>query len=232
MTVVEKTAIAHEDGAFLIRLKPSGRTKFTSGDLLAVYPANDHRERFYSIGKTGKHIQICVKLYEQGLGSRYLYHHTVGNSIQARIVNNAHFQFPQNAPAVIMISNGTGIAPFLGMIEENSEKTKCYLYCGFRYYTSFAPFKTSLDKNIEEKKLHGLQVAYSREATKEYVKDILARDADLIANTLAHKGVLMLCGSLSMQHDVIALLEIICRERHGRSISFYQSHGQVLMDCY
>jgi len=42
----------------------------------------------------------------------------------------------------------------------------------------------------------------------------------------------MLCGSLSMQHDVIALLEIICRERHGRSISFYQSHGQVLMDCY
>ena len=105
MTVVEKTQVAHEDGAFIIRLKPSWRAAFTSGDLLAVYPANDHRERFYSIGKTGKQIQLCVKLHEQGLGSRYLHQLNIGGSIQARIVSNTHFQFPQNAPVVIMISN-------------------------------------------------------------------------------------------------------------------------------
>ena len=34
-----------------------------------------------------------------------------------------------------LISNGTGIAPFLGMIEQNKTKTETHLYAGFRMET-------------------------------------------------------------------------------------------------
>lgn len=234
MTVVTKTAVTNEDGAFIIQLKPSWRSKFNSGDLLAIYPANDYRERLYSIGKIGKTIQLCIKLHENGLGSGYLHQLKIGDSIQARIVTNAHFHFPQKAPAVVMISNGTGIAPFLGMISENDAHTECHLYCGFRRKSAFAPFRVALALNQEQRQLTSLHTAYSRQDdnNKQYVKHLLERDADLIAGILAKKGVLMLCGSLSMQHDVIALLDEICQRRNGKDISYYQSHAQIMMDCY
>jgi sulfite reductase (NADPH) flavoprotein alpha-component len=230
LTVVSKTAVTEADEPFIIRLKPSWRSKSVSGDLLAVYPADDYRERLYSIGKVDAHIQLCVKIHLEGLGSNYLYQLAPGDSIEARVVPNLHFQFPVSAPAVIMISNGTGIAPFLGMIAENSKKTAIHLYCGFRYAASFAPFTAALDNHIATRKLGRLHVAYSREGEKQYVKDLL--DAELVAYTLQNNGVVMLCGSLSMQHDVIEWLEKVCQEKNGQPISFYQSHGQVLMDCY
>jgi sulfite reductase (NADPH) flavoprotein alpha-component len=232
LTVLEKTSIAHEDGPFLIKLQAGRWAKFSSGDLLAIYPANDYRERLYSIGKIGKDIQLSVKLHKTGLGSSYLYNLKAGDSLEARIVPNPHFMFPAKAPAVIMICNGTGIAPFLGMIDENINKTECHLYCGFRGQSTFSLYKSEVEKNLELQKLFSLQVAYSREGNKQYVKDLLAKDAVVIAQKLAAGGVIMLCGSLAMQNNIIALLETICQEQNGKSISFYQSHGKVLMDCY
>ncbi|WP_425476398.1 FAD-binding oxidoreductase [Paraflavitalea speifideaquila] len=232
MTVVEKTDITHADEPFILRLKTSWRNKYTSGDLLAVYPASDYRERLYSIGKVDGQIQLCIKLHPDGLGSSYLYQLQPGDTLQARIAPNPHFLFPQDVPTVIMISNGTGIAPFLGMIEQNNQSVECYLYCGFRFQLSFEPFAAAMARHMAANKLDGLQVAYSREEEKQYVKDLLANDAAFVAQTLARGGVLMLCGSLSMQHDVVAWLETICQDRNGKSISHYQSHGQVLMDCY
>ena len=232
MSVIEKTPVAHENGPFIIRLKPSRRTRFTSGDLLAIYPAGDHRERLYSIGRIGKSVQLSVRLHPAGLGSGYLNQLAPGNTIQTRIISNGQFQFPRKAPAVIMISNGTGIAPFLGMIDQNVQKVTCHLYCGFRDQSSFGLYREAIETNMELQKLSRLQVAYSREGKKQYVKDLLAQDAGFIAHTLAGKGVLMLCGSLAMQKQVTELLDGICRERTGKSISFYQSRGQLLMDCY
>ena len=48
------------------------RAKFNSGDLLAIYPANDTRERLYSIGNHSGNIQLVVKLHPNGLGSGFL----------------------------------------------------------------------------------------------------------------------------------------------------------------
>ena len=115
--VVSRTAIAHEEGAFLIRLKAKWNLNFSSGDLFAIYPANDHRERLYSIGKIANDVQLSVRLHPDGLGSGYLYNLEEGQVIKADIQSNPHFYFPKKAPNVIMISNGTGIAPFLGMIK-------------------------------------------------------------------------------------------------------------------
>jgi sulfite reductase (NADPH) flavoprotein alpha-component len=232
MSVVAKTSLTHQDGVFLIRFKTSRWASFNSGDLLAIYPANDQRERLYSIGKIGREIQLSVKLHAGGLGSGYLYELADGSRIRARIIPNNHFQFPQRASTVIMISNGTGIAPFLGMIEENNQQVNCHLYCGFREQSSFELYREAVMKNVDSKKLSKLHVAYSREGEKQYVKHLLERDAEFVFQTLINKGILMLCGSLAMQNDVIELLEVICQGRTGKSISYFQSHGQLLMDCY
>jgi len=232
LMVTEKTKIAHEEGSFLIHLKPKRSLRFKSGDLLAIYPAGDHRERLYSIGKVNKAVQLSVKLYPNGLGSSYLYNLEPGQTIKAGISANPRFHFPKKATTVIMISNGTGIAPFLGMIDDNSKKVTSHLYCGFRESSSFELYQESMEKNLANKKLSGLHLAYSREGNKQYVSNLVFRDQDFIADAMAKDGVIMICGSLAMQKDIIELLEIVFKEKNNRELSYYQSHNRILMDCY
>jgi sulfite reductase (NADPH) flavoprotein alpha-component len=231
-TVVQKTTVSGAGEAFLIHLRPHQPVKFSSGDLLSIHPANDHRERLYSIGRIDGNIQLGVKLHAEGLGSGFLHDLQPGDSLDVRIVHNAHFHFPENTGSVIMISNGTGIAPFLGMIDERPANASCHLYCGFRDAYSYSLYKPAMDRNREQKKLSSLHVAYSREGEKQYVRDLLERDATLVAEVLKNQGVVMLCGSLAMQKNVVALLDKICQQHLGKNISYYQSHNQVLMDCY
>lgn len=230
--ITTKTEVAHIDGAFLIRLKPKNRTKFTSGDLLAIYPSNDYRERLYSVGKVNNEVQLSVKLHQNGLGSGFLYQLSPGDRINAHLSLNKHFHFPKKARKVVMISNGTGIAPFLGMIDENRNKVETYLYCGFRDQSSFELYKSGIEKGLSEQKLTKLNLAYSRQGEKQYVKDLVLRDADLMAETLQNSGVIMICGSLAMQQMVVGYLEAICLERKMETIGFYQSRNQLLTDCY
>ncbi|GGB95558.1 PepSY domain-containing protein [Dyadobacter sediminis] len=232
LTVISKTAVSNAEEAFLIRMRPEKQLDFTSGDLLAVYPADDHRERLYSIGKVENDVQLSVKLHVNGLGSEYLYGLKLGETIDARIDSNAHFHFPEKAGIVVMISNGTGIAPFLGMIDQQPVQTDCHLYCGFRNEASFALYKNAMDRNLADKKLCSLHVAYSREGEKQYVRDLLARDEAFLMDVLSKDGVMMLCGSLSMQNNVVELLEEMCQKHLDKSVSYFQSRSQVLMDCY
>lgn len=231
-TVEQSTAASNTDGAFIISLKAKKRLKVTSGDLLAIYPANDHRERLYSIGVVNKQLRLSVRLQPQGLGSGFLHALQQGQKIRGRIINNPHFHFPANAPQVLMIANGTGIAPFLGMICENDSKTPCYLYCGFREQTSFKLYQNVLNDNVTLGKLKELKVAFSREGEKQYVSDLVEKDAALVAGILESDGVIMICGSLAMQKDVMKLLETICLKKTGKSLSFYRSHDQIRTDCY
>ena len=232
LTVTCNTRTAQPDGTFLVRMQPPRRQRVTSGDLLAIYPASDHRERLYSIGILDNELQLSVRLHPNGLGSGFLHELAPGGTVQARIISNTHFHFPQKAPAVVMIANGTGVAPFLGMLSENRQAVPCHLYCGFRHSNSFNVYQEFLESCRAAQKLTSLHVAYSREGDKQYVSNLLTRDADLLTKVLLMKGVLMLCGSLAMQQDVLDLLETICQTKLGHSVSHYQSRNQILMDCY
>ena len=75
-------------------------------------------------------------------------------------------------------------------------------------------------------------MAYSRQGEKQYVKDLVLRDANLMAETLKNGGVIMICGSLAMEQMVVANLEAICLERKMETIGYYQSRNQLLTDCY
>lgn len=232
LTVVDKTTVSGPGETFLIRLYATPNVTFTSGDLLAIYPADDHRERLYSIGKIGNELQLSVKLHAGGLGSEYLNKIQPGEVIHARIDRNAHFHFPEKAASVIMISNGTGIAPFLGMIDQQRSDRDCHLYCGFRDRSSFGLYQDAIEENLKTRKLSSIQVAYSREGQKQYVKDLLESDTERVVRVLGSGGVIMLCGSLSMQNNMLDLMEDICMTQLHNSVSYYQSHGQILMDCY
>lgn len=233
LVVLDKTAISDTEHTFLLTLRTSRSAKFTSGDLLAIYPANDTRERLYSIGNHNGNILLVVKLHPSGLGSGFLYGVEPGSIIKARILKNAAFHFPKKAPKVALISNGTGIAPFLGMIEQNKKKTEIHLYSGFRKETeTVLGYKKFADEIMEKQQLQSFHLALSREADHNYVMDLIKRDADFFMDLLTQGGVIMICGSLAMQKDVEAVLDELCLSRTSMKIAAYKANGQVLTDCY
>ncbi|HEY6141887.1 MAG TPA: PepSY domain-containing protein [Flavobacterium sp.] len=232
LMVLDKTLISDTEHTFLLTLRANARAKFESGDLLAIYPANDTRERLYSIGNHNGNIQLVVKLHPNGLGSGFLHGVEVGSVIKARIIKNATFHIPKKASKVALISNGTGIAPFLGMIEQNKKKTAIHLYAGFRQETeTVLGYKKFTDEMMGKQQLHSFHLALSREMNHDYVMNLIKRDADFFIDLLKHKGVIMICGSLAMQQDVeLALDEILTQT--ALTISDYKAKGQVLTDCY
>lgn len=232
MKVVGKSEIVDEVTIFKVILKPNSLVKFKSGDLLAIYPENDHKERFYSIGKVNGAIQLVIKLHENGIGSGFLHRLKENQEIKARIIKNSEFHFPKKASEVIMIANGTGIAPFLGMIEEQSGKTKTHLYCGFRKSSELTVnYKYFAHENIKKGKLTSFNLAFSREENSQYVMDLVERDAELFTNSLENGGFIMICGALKMQHDVEDTLRKLCALKN-KDYETYKANGQILTDCY
>lgn len=231
MVVTTKTN-KDSDDAFLLQMKVRNSSKIASGDLLVIYPKNDYRERLYSIGMVDGKIQLSVKLHQHGLGSNFLHDLKNGEIVKAKIQKNQHFHFPKKAPQVIMISNGTGIAPFLGMLDENKNKIPCTLYCGFRTNDSFNLYKSHLIQKQNKKQLTDFRLALSREDNNSYVSHLLQRDEDFVWSAITKGTVFMLCGSLAMQKEVLHTLNNICIKHGSKTIDDYKHAGNVLTDCY
>ncbi|MFD2941777.1 PepSY domain-containing protein [Flavobacterium notoginsengisoli] len=233
LMVLDKTPISDTEHTFILTLRAGSRVKFASGDLLAIYPANDSRERLYSIGNHSGNIQLVVKLHPDGLGSGYLNSLEPGNTIKARILKNPAFHLPKKAQKVALISNGTGIAPFLGMIEQNKAKKEIHLYSGFRMITpTLMAYKKFAGIMIQKEHLEHFHVALSREAEHIYVMDLIKNDASFFMNLLKDNGVIMICGSLAMQKDVEAILNELCLSNKNKTLLEYKENGQLLTDCY
>ena len=232
MMVLDRTEVLATEQAFILTIRTPTRTKFTSGDLLAIYPANDSRERLYSVAKCQGNVQLVVKLHPSGLGSSYLNNLKVGDTFKARMVANESFHQPKNKP-LAMIANGTGIAPFLGMILQSRKNADNHLYVGFRKETEMIKqHKLFLDQQIHNHKLKNYQIAFSREQNHCYVMDLIHNDASFLALLLSNGGVVMICGSLQMQQDVEKVLNEICVKINGKSLTYYKEKGQLLTDCY
>lgn len=230
--VVNKTEVFQQpDNTFLLTLKPEKKANLTSGDLLAIYPENNHRERLYSIGKVNGAIQLSVKHYSNGLGSNFLNGFSNNENLQARLIKNEGFHFPKKASKVIMIANGTGIAPFLGMLDENPH-VPTHLYFGLRTQASFQLYQEQIAHLKQAGKLSKFNLALSREAQNCYVQDLLRKDSKLLVETLQNKGCIMICGALAMQDSVFQVLEKILLEHHLKPLAFYRKNKQLKTDCY
>lgn len=217
---------------FIVKLNP-GKRKYNSGDILAVYPCKDKRERYYSIAKIDNEIQLSIKYYPSGLASEYLINSISGDFIYGRIINNIPFHFPIKATQVVMIANGTGIGPFLGMISQNVKKRKIYLYGGFRQETEIVlRYKDFLEEQINKNKLEKYSLSFSSNSENKYVMDLLRKDYDFLVNLLENNGAIMICGSLQMQVSVEEVLDDILFKRTNKKCSDYKKNGQILTDCY
>lgn len=215
---------------FTLQLKPKRSIKFQSGDLLGVYPPNDPIKREYSIGKTTDgHLLLSIKLHTNGICSNYLFDLNVGDTIKAELLANSAFHCPENDKPVIMVANGTGIAPFLGMLHGPGKK---YLYWGGKSNQSLQLYQPFLDLAKDKNELLEFNKVYSREKGQhKYVQHLVERDADTILSILDDGGTLMLCGSVQMQNGVLKVLGDLC-EKNGKHLNHYQTQGQLLMDCY
>ncbi|PNW30177.1 PepSY domain-containing protein [Formosa algae] len=233
--VVQKTiASDNPDDTFTITFKPKlGFSRFKSGDLLAIKPQANSAERLYSIGKVNASVFLSVKRQELGLCSNFLNDLKVGDSLKARLIKNKEFRLSKRTNHVLMIANGTGIAPFLGMIDQNTSAQKMQLYWGGRRKASFKMYKDIIQDGLQHNKLQKLEIAYSQEDEhKVYVQHLLERDAEHVAQVLKQKGVIMICGSIAMQKDVLLVLEAICGRHLEQPLSVYKNKGQLKLDCY
>ena len=218
------------DDTFLISLKPSQKMKFTSGDLLAIIPKGENRERLYSIAKIDNKLLLSIKKNIAGVCSNYLDTLHEKDELAGRIQQNKKFHFPKKVKDVILIANGTGIAPFLGMIQEN-KKTKIHLFWGGRTKKSLALYDTYIATALKNKTLTSFQVAYSQEQ-KKYVQDLLENQTVLIANLLKKKGVVLICGALKMQLAVEEVLDKIALQELNISVKELKENKQIRTDCY
>jgi len=227
------TAQESPDDTFLIALAPEQPTKFKSGDLLAIYPEKDTHERLYSIGKElDGTLLLSVKRHEYGLCSNFLNTLNVGDSLSAVRIKNPEFHLKKSSDA-ILIATGTGIAPFLGMMADNHSKKELVLYWGGKNEQSYNLYKSIIESSLETGQLTKFIPAYSRlTADKVYVQHLISRDHYLFSKALKKGTVLMICGSISMQKEVIDALQVICDTYQLKPLSYYQQRGQVKMDCY
>lgn len=228
--VIERTEL-NVDETFLIRFKPKRKTTFTSGDLLSIFPPETDVARQYSIAKMGSEVLLSVKKHPFGKASTYLYNLQKSDTIKAAIDTNAHFHFPKKTPSAVLIANGTGIAPFLGMMEQHLD-TKIHLYWGGRKKTSFGLYEAILNKIALKNSNISIHKSLSREGKKQYVQELVFQQKNAVLKTVQEGGVIMICGSLAMQHDVLDMLEKLLSESNSIGLDELQHNGKLKMDCY
>lgn len=109
-----------------IRFESSRRIRYEAGQFLSVaVPHPDGRSkpirRAYSfavppeVAKETGH-QLCIKVYEDGLGSNYMASLRPGNEFKAFAPYGDLIYEPRRGRGVCFISTGTGIAPFRAML--------------------------------------------------------------------------------------------------------------------
>ena len=230
-TVINKTE-NNIDDTFLIELKPSKKIKFTSGDLLSITPKNETKNRLYSIAEVNKNILLSIKKHELGICSNYLNNLVTNESLLASIHKNENFHLPKKVKEVILIANGTGIAPFLGMINSNKNQ-KIHLFWGGRTKESLNIYQNRIDNAIKNKRLTSFYTALSREQKdKIYVQDLLKNHSDLISNTLKNGNQILICGSLSMLNGVTKVLNNITELDLKTPLNTFIENHQIKIDCY
>ncbi len=229
--VVNKSTL-NVDNTFLLQLEPNKKSSFKSGDLLAVYPKQDGVERLYSIGKIDNHIVISVKKHEFGVCSAYFNSLEKKDVVNAVIKSNPTFNLPNKTKRAVLIANGTGIGPFLGMINTNPQTEK-HLFWGGRTKQSLSLYQKYIDSGLQHNTLSSFNVAFSQaQKEKIYVQDIVAKNQAIITQVLKDDGVIMICGSVAMQNNVLEVLNHITTTKLQLPISFYIDNQVIKTDCY
>ncbi|KAF4791042.1 NADPH--cytochrome P450 reductase [Turdus rufiventris] len=207
-------------------------------DMPSLHPPIDHlcellprlQARYYSIASSSKvhpnSIHICAVTVEyetktgrlnKGVATNWLKgkvpEQNGSSSLVPMYVRKSQFRLPfKPSTPVIMIGPGTGIAPFIGFIQERAwlkqqgkEVGETVLYYGCRHEREDYLYREELARFQKEGVLTQLNVAFSRDqAEKVYVQHLLKKNKEnvwkLINEGMAH---IYVCGDArNMARDV------------------------------
>merc|ERR1711976_144686 len=136
-----------------------------------------------------------------------------------------------NVP-IVMISAGSGIAPFRAFWQQRSllhwDKNSAWLYFGCR---------DDNENLFEEETAKSVQriLAFSRKnSTKTYVQDLVAKDGDLIHDLIMNrKAHFYICGKVAMALDVKQkLLSILSTTEDANEVMNQLKRSGRLMEEY
>lgn len=155
-------------------------------------------------------------------------------------VRKSNFHLPDDTTKpVIMVGPGTGLAPFVGFLQQRRALQKkgkrlgpAHLYFGCRRREEDFIYEKDQKLALEEGAITKLELAFSREKeTKDYVQHHLTKNGEEVWNMLKSGGCFYVCGDAKyMAKDVEkALLEII--QKHGnKSKNEADEYLQMLMN--
>ncbi|KAJ4936059.1 hypothetical protein JOQ06_017583 [Pogonophryne albipinna] len=217
-------------------------------DMPSLRPPVDHlcellprlQARYYSIASSSKvhpdRISICAVVVEyetptgrtnKGVATNWLKNKLVTDnghkSTVPMFIRKSQFRLPFKATnPVIMIGPGTGIAPFMGFIQERGwlkeqgkEVGETVLYFGCRYKNEDYIYQEELEEAEKKGVLTQLNIAFSRDQEqKVYVQHLLKNSKEhlwkLIHSDNAH---IYVCGDAkNMAKDVQTALQDIAEE--------------------
>lgn len=179
--------------------------------------------RFYSVAssqniiKNGLHLLVANFSYTKGIKKHksITTHHLLHNStIRLFHQPNPSFQPPKEDTPIIMIGPGTGLAAFLGFIQERILFRKCknnILFTGDRHKDHDFYFEKEL-KSYEKDGLLKLFTAFSRDSDeKVYVQHRMWEQKELLFDLIENKkGQVFVSGDAhKMAKDVVSTLEKI-----------------------
>jgi sulfite reductase (NADPH) flavoprotein alpha-component len=222
--------LAGADLCELLERFPSARPPLA--DLVAALPRL--QPRLYSISSSQKrfpkevHLTVGVVRFESagrwrhGVASHFLgVRSSAGDPVRVFVHSSPKFRLPAdpNTP-IVMVGPGTGIAPFMGFLQEREAigaKGKNWLIFGNQYFDMDFLYRDELDRWADGGLLSRLDVAFSRDsAEKVYVQHRMREQGAELWAWLEAGAHFYVCGDAKrMALDVDAELVQIAID-HGR----------------
>ncbi|XP_030648640.1 NADPH--cytochrome P450 reductase [Chanos chanos] len=231
-------------------------------DLPSLRPPIDHlcellprlQARYYSIASSAKvhpsSVHICAVVVEyttptgrvnKGVATNWLKNKTVNDnghkSTVPMYVRKSQFRLPFKASnPVVMIGPGTGIAPFVGFIQERAwlkqqgkDVGETVLYYGCRHKSEDYLYQEELEEFERAGVLTQLNVAFSRDQEhKVYVQHLLKKNKEHLWNLIHSKNAhIYICGDArNMARDVQAAFHEIAEEAggltHSQAVDYFK----------
>ncbi|MFF9431767.1 molybdopterin-dependent oxidoreductase [Streptomyces sp. NPDC014746] len=173
-------------------------------------------------------LTVSVVRYTNGLGrdrtgvcSAHLADHADDGPVQVFVRPSPHFRPPADAAApMIMVGPGTGVAPFVGFLEDRLARGHAgrnWLFFGEQREATDFYHREDLEAHVASGHLDRLDVAFSRDRrNKVYVQDRMREHGSAVWSWLRDGAHFYVCGDATrMAKDVDRTLrEIVAR--HGR----------------
>jgi sulfite reductase (NADPH) flavoprotein alpha-component len=207
--------------------------RFAAGDLVGITPPGSTVPRYYSIASSSRDgvLEICVRKQAGGQASEFLHGLTPGDKVGAFIRRNPDFRPLPGRKPIILIGAGAGVAPLVGFVRANRPGRRAYLFFGARDPASDFLYKGALGTALTERRLTGLETAFSRVVGGEYVQHRLASQADLLCRLVEDGAQVLVCGGLEMAREVRATLDTVLAPL-ALTTAELKAQGRYLEDAY